>query len=266
MSDRTVKVGAVAYDPKVVTIWEEIREYFKDAGVPTDYVLFSNYEAQVDALFAGAIDIAWNTNVAYVRCEQRAAGKCQVLAMRNTDLGFTTRLLARAGTGITGPADLRGQRVALGSADSAQAAIIPLFHMREAGLDPAKDVKLQRFDLDVGKHGDTGASELEVLKALHQSSADAGFVGHVTWIRELEQGRVNDSIVRSVWTSPPYSHCNFTALPAFDRALADRWSKALLRMDYKDPRWRRVMDMEGLREWLPGQKDGYEPVTAAMGG
>ena len=73
MSD-VVKVGAVAYDPKVVPIWEGMREYFPEAGVPTDYVLFSNYEAQVDALFAGVIDIAWNTNVAYVRCEQRAGG------------------------------------------------------------------------------------------------------------------------------------------------------------------------------------------------
>ncbi len=266
MAERVVKVGAVAYDPKVVTIWEAIREYFKEAGVPTDYVLFSNYEAQVEALFAGSIDIAWNTNVAYVKCERRSGGTCQVLAMRNTDVGFTTRLLARTGSGITGPGGLRGKRVALGSADSAQAAILPLFYIREAGLDPDRDVKLIRFDLDVGKHGDTGASELEVMKALHQGSADAGFVGHVAWIRELEQGRVNDAIVRSVWTSPPYSHCNFTALPAFDRALADRWSKALLAMDYDNPRWRRVMDTEGLKLWLPGQKDGYKPVTAAMGG
>ena len=41
----TVRVGAVAYDPRVVTIWEGFKEYFSDAGVPTDYVLYSNYEA-----------------------------------------------------------------------------------------------------------------------------------------------------------------------------------------------------------------------------
>ena len=38
-----------------------------------DYrVLFSNYEAQIEALFNRQIELAWNTNVAYVRCEQRA--------------------------------------------------------------------------------------------------------------------------------------------------------------------------------------------------
>ena len=36
-----VMVGAVAYDPKVVPIWEGIREYFRGAPVGMDFVLFS---------------------------------------------------------------------------------------------------------------------------------------------------------------------------------------------------------------------------------
>jgi ABC-type phosphate/phosphonate transport system substrate-binding protein len=241
-----------------------MREFFQDAGVPTDYVFFSNYEAQVDALFAGMIDIAWNTNVAYVRSEQRAGGNCQVLAMRDADLGFTTRLLARAGTDIQQLSDLKGKRLALGSADSAQAAIMPLYYLQEAGLDPDKDLKLIRFDLDVGKHGDTGTSELEVLKALHDGRADAGAVGTPTWLRELEQGHINTSLVSSFWTSPGYSHCNFTALPDFDRELAKRWTDALLTMEYNNPKWRRIMDLEGLHAWERGAKGGYADLSVAL--
>ena len=37
-----LKVGAVSYHPRVVTIWERFRTYFADAGLPTDYVLSSN--------------------------------------------------------------------------------------------------------------------------------------------------------------------------------------------------------------------------------
>src|SRR5207248_2087692 len=174
------KIGATAYDPKVVPIWESMRAYFREAGVPIDYVLFSNYEAQVDALFAGSIDLAWNTNVAYVRSEQRSGGICQVLGMRNTDVGFTTRIVGR-GERLGGLGDLKGKRLALGSADSAQAAILPLQWLRRAGLEPGVDVELLRFDLDVGKHGDTGTSELEVLRALHEGDADYGAVGDPTW-------------------------------------------------------------------------------------
>jgi phosphonate transport system substrate-binding protein len=264
MTAQTIRVGAVAYDPKVVTIWEAMREYFREAGVPTDYVLFSNYEAQVQALCDRQIEIAWNTNVAYVRSEQRSGGHCLVLAMRNSDLDFTTRLVARTDSGIQSLADLRGKRLALGSADSAQAAILPLHYLRKAGIEPERDLLLLRFDLDVGKHGDTGASELEVLRALHEGRADAGMIGHAIWLAQLEHGSVNTALVRSVWTSPGYNHCNFTALPDFDAELARRWTEALLRMEYNDPRWRRLMDLEGLTSWLPGRTSGYEVLAAAM--
>src|SRR5262245_16714880 len=62
-----IKVGVVAYDPKVVTIWEGIKEYFTARKVAMDFILFSNYDAQVDALLEGWVDIAWNTNLAYVK-------------------------------------------------------------------------------------------------------------------------------------------------------------------------------------------------------
>jgi ABC-type phosphate/phosphonate transport system substrate-binding protein len=259
-----VRVGAVAYDRKVVDIWEAMRDYFREAGVPTDYVLYSNYEAQVEALFRGDIEVAWNTNLAFARCDERLEGRARALAMRDTDLGFTTRLLARPGSGIAGFADLRGRTLALGSADSVQAAIMPLHFLREAGLEPGRDLELLRFDIDVGKHGDTGTSELDVLKALHDGRANAGAVGHATWVRELEAGHVNTALVESVWTSPGYSHCNFTALPGLDPDLAGRWTAALLAMSYDDPRWRRLMDLEGLRAWIPGDRSGYDLVFAAL--
>ena len=79
-----ITVGVVTYDPKVVTIWEGIKGYFTENSIATDFVLFSNYDAQVDALLNGWIDIAWNTNLAYVKSYRRTAGKCGVLAMRLT--------------------------------------------------------------------------------------------------------------------------------------------------------------------------------------
>ena len=90
-------VGAVAYDAKVVPIWEGIRDYFRDAPVEMDVVWFSNYEAQVEALLAGFVDVAWNTNLAYARTHHATEGACRVLAMRDTDVGFTTLLVSRSG-------------------------------------------------------------------------------------------------------------------------------------------------------------------------
>jgi phosphonate transport system substrate-binding protein len=259
-----VLVGAVAYDPKVVEIWEGFREYFAEAGVPTDYILFSNYERQVEALFDGVIDIAWNTNLAYLRAEARAGGGCQVLGMRNTDVDYTSRLIARRGSGIQGWEDLRQRTFAVGSADSVQAAIVPLHYARAAGVASDMDAAVLRFNVDVGKHGDTGTSELDVLRAIVEGKADAGAVGSATWLTLLESGKVDANVLESVWTSPGYSHCNFTALPTFDAREAANWTSALLQMDYRNPRWRRLMDMEGLSQWLPGDKSGYRELARML--
>jgi len=45
--DKTILLGAVAYDAKVVTIWEGIREHFAEQGAPMEFTLFSNYEWHV---------------------------------------------------------------------------------------------------------------------------------------------------------------------------------------------------------------------------
>ena len=50
---KTIWLGAVAYNPKVVTIWEGMRRYFhEEAHLPVEIVLFQSYEAQVMALLA----------------------------------------------------------------------------------------------------------------------------------------------------------------------------------------------------------------------
>ena len=149
-----IKVGAVAYDAKVVPIWEGIRHYFRQRGVEADYVLFSNYDALVDALLSRTVDVAWNTNLAYVKVHRRTSGKCRALAMRDTDVGFTTKIIARAGSGIERIEDLKGKRVAFGSRDSGQAAILPAYFLGKMGIDPERDILPIRFDLDVGKHGE----------------------------------------------------------------------------------------------------------------
>src|SRR4029453_9466528 len=101
--------------------------------------------------------IAWNTNLAYVRVHLATNGACRVLAMRDTDVGFRSLLIGRAGR-FAGVEDLKGRTLALGSADSAQAAVMPVHYLWSEGLQAGTDFEVVRFDSDVGKHGDTGRS------------------------------------------------------------------------------------------------------------
>jgi ABC-type phosphate/phosphonate transport system substrate-binding protein len=116
----------------------------------------------------------------------------------------------------------------------------------------------------VGKHGDTGTSELEVVKAIADGRAHAGFVGDATWANLVAQGQVDRNAMQAVWTSPGFDHCNFTALRRLAPEKAQSFIDGLLGMRYEEPEVRRMMDLEGLKRWLPGRTTHYGALEEAM--
>ena len=258
-------VGAVAYTPNVVPIWEGIRAYFNESGDPgaaMDFVLYSNYGRLVSALLASHVDIAWNTNLAYVRAVMQTDDHCVALAQRDTDVGFTTVFVARTGSGLTGAEAIAGKRLALGSADSAHAAILPLHYLAQAGV-PASDIQIIRFDTDIGKHGDTGRSELDAVEAVLAGDADVAAIGSTTW-EAMGRDELMPGALEEVWRTDGYCHCMFTALDTLPPERYQPWLDKLLAMDWENPEHRRILELEGLRRWVSPHLDGYKPLFAAV--
>ncbi|MFM8981070.1 MAG: phosphate/phosphite/phosphonate ABC transporter substrate-binding protein [Planctomycetia bacterium] len=261
--DDTILLGAVAYDPKLVNIWQGIRDHFRAQGVPMDFALFSNYERQVEALLAGHVDVAWDTPLAHVRVRQRTAGSSLSLGMRDSDRDFRAKVLVRKDAGVRSVQDLHGKRLAVGSRDSTQARILPLWFLRQQGVDLAR-VTLVAFDTDLGKHGDTGTSELDVLRALHEGRADAGTVGDLVWLAEQAAGRVDPGRVEVLWTTPPFDHCMFDALATLPARKREGFARALFAMRWEVPEHRRLLELEGLKQWMPAREEGYASLHAAL--
>ena len=267
---KIIWVGAVAYDPKVVTIWEGMRRYFNgEAHLPVEVVLFQSYELQVLALLAEAsekvprIDIAWNTNLAYLQAEEWSGKACHAIAMRDTDLGWMTKIVAVTGGPVSAIADLKNRTLALGSRDSGHAAILPVHFLEQEGLREGRDYRTLRFNSDVGKHGDTGASEVEVVRAVLEGRADAGAIGSPFWNTVRKDHLVPEGGLREIWSSPAYNHCMFTARPDLDREEQQRFAEALSAMSYDNPLHRSILDAEGLQRWLTPHLDGYTDLRQA---
>jgi ABC-type phosphate/phosphonate transport system substrate-binding protein len=267
---KTIWLGAVAYDPKVVTIWEGMRRYFhEEAHLPLEVVLFQSYEAQVIALLGQPgepvphIDIAWNTNLAYLQADEWSGHACRAVAMRDTDLGWMTKIVAATGGPISTLTDLKNRTLALGSRDSGHAAILPVHFLEQEGMREGQDYRTLRFDSDIGKHGDTGTSEVEVVRAVLDGRADAGAIDSPFWNIVRNERLVPEGGLREIWSSPTYNHCMFTTRPDFDLERERRFADALLRMSYDDPAHRVILDAEGLRRWLPPHVDGYTALRQA---
>ena len=267
---RTIWVGAVAYDPKVVAIWEGMRRYFhEEANLPVEVVLFQSYEAQVAALLASPreplprIDIAWNTNLAYLQADAWSDKRCRPIAMRDADVGWTTKIVAVTGGPVARLADLKNRTLALGSRDSGHAAILPVYFLQREGLVEGKDYQALRFNADLGKHGDTGTSESDVIRAVLDGRADAGAIGSPFWTAVRTERLVPEGALTEIWTSRPYNHCMFTSRSDLDPALEQQFAKALFGMSYDNPAHRPVLEAEGLRQWIAPQLEAYADLREA---
>jgi ABC-type phosphate/phosphonate transport system substrate-binding protein len=232
-------------------------------------VLFQSYESQVLALLAQPgdtvprIDIAWNTNLAYLQAEEWSGNACRAIAMRDTDLGWMTKIVAVTGGPISTVTDLKDRTLALGSRDSGHAAILPVYFLEQQGMREGRDYRTLRFDSDVGKHGDTGTSEVEVVRAVLDGRADAGAVGSPFWNTVRNERLVPEGGLREIWSSPTYNHCMFTARPDLDLEQENRFAEALSAMSYDNPNHRSILDAEGLQRWLSPHLDGYAALRQA---
>jgi ABC-type phosphate/phosphonate transport system substrate-binding protein len=266
-NSHTLLLGAVAYDPKVVTIWEGFKAYFERRGLPFDYVLFSNYERQVESHLAGQFHVAWNSPLAWVRARRLAGArgqKVEAVAMRDTDQDLTSVIVVRSDSGVESVADLRGKRVAVGALDSPQATLLPLSHLRAQGLSPDEDFEVVYNDLLGGKHGDHIGGERDAARALLAGEADAACMIDGNHLIFIGEGTLTAGATRVLSQTGPYDHCNFTVGPEAPPALVEGFRTLLLEMSYDDPEVRPLLDMEGLKVWREGRLQGYEALERAV--
>ena len=153
--------------------------------------------------------------------------------------------------------------MAVGAKDSPQATLIPLAHLAGEGLEPGADFEVVPFDMLAGKHGDHIGGEREAVRALIRGEADAACMidaNHLAFIREGHA-----SLRRH---AHPGAHRRLRSLQ-LHRArrcaagLVKRFRELLLGMSYADAEVRPLLDLEGLKQWLPGRTEGYK---AAGGG
>jgi phosphonate transport system substrate-binding protein len=261
---RALRIGAVAYDPKVVTIWEGFKPYLEKHGAEVDYVLYSTYDAQVDANLSGGVDVAWNSPLAWVKSQIVSGGACRAIAMRDSDRDLTTQIIVRSNSSLSSLGDLRGKTIAVGASDSPQATLIPLGLIADAGIDPLRECRVLYHNVMVGKHGDHVGGERDAARALASGSADAACVLDSNYPIFINEGTLDPGTTRVLATTPPFDHCNFTVRADLDERRLKSFLDALLAMSFQDPEVRAFMEMEGLKKWLPARTSGYAQLEKAV--
>ena len=264
----TLILGAVAYDPKVVTIWEGFKTHFTERGLAVRFRPVFQLRAPGGGAsggcgrrgveFAPGLDRSRNGRRALV------GGRRVPIAMRDTDRDLTSVVVVRAGGKIAALRDLAGKTVAVGAADSPQATLIPLLLFADAGLSPGRDFEVLRHDILVGKHGDHIGGEREAARALVAGRVDAACMIDGNHLAFTHEGTVPSGIDAGLGADASVRSLQFHGLRRRFGEAVDRFTSLLLSMSYDDPAVRPLLEMEGLKAWLPGRVAGYAQLNRAV--
>ena len=256
-------LGAVAYEPRVVTIWEGLTHWLNQHGLATDYVLYQSYEQQVAALMGGHIDVAWNSPLAWLETEEQANAsgrKARAIAMRDSDRDLRSVVVVRSDSALQRVEDLHGKRVGVGATDSPQATLLPLFQLVQSGVIPVPVC----FDVATGRHGEVLDGERGAAQALADGTVDAACMMDSNLLLFALEGVLPGSVPRVLAQTEPYDCRCLTALDSGPQEKINQLRDLLMEMDYNDPDLRGLFDLEGLRAWKPGRTNGFTQLRNAL--
>ena len=250
-----IRLGGTASTSHMVG-FRGIKTHFETEGIDLDWVLYSDYDALVDAFVNGEIDLAWNGPLSYVKIKRRLNDPCQVVAMRDVDVNFITHFITHPSSDIATVEDLKGKRFAFGSRGSVEAGFLAYYFLKQVGINPRSDLAVCTFH-DQRQPGSL-SDERDVIERVQKREYDAGAVCQSTLQWLDKEGSLRKDSVRILWSSPGYSHCCFTAHSGMDTTLSRKITEAFVSMDDSDPMGKAVLDEEECRAFVPGITEGWE--------
>lgn len=153
-----------------------LRAYLETAiGRPVDLIIPTNYNATVEGLGNGSLDIAYLGGLTYIKAHERYG--VVPLVQREEDRQFHSLFITQATSPIKSLADLKGKRFAFGDINSTSGHMIPDQQMRQAGIDPDKDLTFRY----TGSHAAT-------VKAVEAGAADASSVDETVFKEMTSDG------------------------------------------------------------------------------
>jgi phosphonate transport system substrate-binding protein len=99
---------------------------------------------------------------------------------------------------------------------------------------------------------------------LMKGEADVCAMLDLNWEGWIKDGTIDDNEFAIVGATDRFDHCVFTAHHDLDATVEKPWLDALFAMRYDNPAHREMMDLEGLKSWLPGRTTGFGPLTSAV--
>lgn len=160
-----------AEDPtNMVQMFNGIAEHIgKTMGLPTSVRVSESYNALIEGMRAGHLDVVYVGGSQYVKMLELGMDVVPVVLNRDTDKRtyYKSCIISRSDSGIKTWNDLKGKTFAFVTPTSTSGGVAPTYLLLKKGIDPEKDFKSKLY---AGKHD-------AAFLAVKNKKVDAGAVG-----------------------------------------------------------------------------------------
>jgi phosphonate transport system substrate-binding protein len=193
----TVRLGVEPYDTaaRLVPIYERMGKLISDKiGCPVRVYIATNYNAEIEAMRNGKLEIGEFGPLGYVLAHQVAKAEA-VAAFGGADgkpVTYWASIVTYPSSGIKTTAQIKGHSFAFSDAASTSGHLFPAYGLRKAGVDPDKDIKA----IYAGSH--TASFE-----AIYNHKVDAGELNSEQMESATQRGHYKDGDLTFLWKSDP---------------------------------------------------------------
>jgi phosphonate transport system substrate-binding protein len=138
-------------------------------GRPVELIIPTNYNATVEGLGNGSLDVAYLGGLTFVKA--RALYGVIPLVQRDIDRQFHSLFITKSNSGISNLAQLKGRTFCFDDINSTSGHLYPYLAMKQAGISPDTSLKAFRYS---GSHPAT-------IQAVEAGVCDAGAVDETVY-------------------------------------------------------------------------------------
>ena len=228
---------------KVEAEYAPLGDYLsEELGTEVELSVPASYNAVVEAMASGELDLAYFGGLTYVQARERAEVHPLVTEInpRTHDTTYRSVIIVPAGSPVQEVSELRGEDFAFGSVSSTSGSLYPSIMLSEAGID---------YREDLGEMTYTGGHDA-TAQAVAGGRVGAGGIDDRILYRLQEEGAIEEGSVRVIEESEPIEGYPWVVRDDLPDDLEGAIVDAYLSME--DPQ---LLDLLGA--------EGYERVEAS---
>ena len=247
-SDQTLRVGLIPnQDPEEVEAqYQPLEDYLsEEIGRDVEVSVPATYNAVVEALVSGELDMAYFGGLTYVQARQRADVTPLVTEVnpRTGTTKYHSLIITPTDSDISEVEDVEGRDFAFGSVSSTSGSLYPSIMLNKAGID---------YRTDLGEFTYTGGHDT-TAQAVANGRVDAGGLEDRIFYDLRDEGAIEENSVRIVAESEPIE--GYPWVVRDDLSGEDKEALASAYLNMEDPE---LLDLMRAESYARVDADDYD--------